>query len=82
MSPPLLPRFHRKQIEAQDAAALREILIDTGDAAPLERLKTPATKPGDTRQLRGIPVIGGVGGTQPGTDPVSALLRKDKTGGI
>lgn len=39
---------------------------------------TRATLPGDTRKLRGIPVIGGLNGTSPGTDPYQALANKQR----
>lgn len=73
---PLLPRFYQKQIQAQDAAHLAEILVDSGGEAPPDKIKQPHTKPGDTRRLRGIPVIGAVSGTQPGTDPFKAAVRR------
>lgn len=38
---------------------------------------TKATLPGDTRRLRGIPVIGGVTGTSPGTDPHQAAVARE-----
>jgi hypothetical protein len=69
----LLPRFHRMQEARQDAAAVdkavRESVTETKTVAK-------ATLPGDTRRLRGIPVCAmGVPGTQPGSDPLAALLR-------
>lgn len=39
---------------------------------------TKATLPGDNRRLRGIPVIGGISGTSPGTDPHQALVAKQR----
>ena len=39
---------------------------------------TKATLPGDTRRLRGIPVIGGITGTSPGTDPHQAAVAKER----
>ena len=68
----LLPRFHRRQLEREDALsvarAVRESVSETPTVAR-------ATLPGDTRRLRGIPVAGGACGTSPGTDPLYALLR-------
>jgi len=60
------------------------------DAADLERsraraamesgARTGATAPrsgeGDHRRLRGIPVVGGVAGVMPGTQPEQAALRR------
>lgn len=40
-----------------------------------------ASTPAGKHHLRGIPVVGGgVGGTQPGTDPLQALLDKEERG--
>jgi hypothetical protein len=60
------------------------------DAATLERsralaamesgARTGATAPrsgeGDHRRLRGIPVVGGVAGVMPGTQPEQATIRR------
>lgn len=69
----ILPRFYRRQQELLDREAVDEAVRESREqeAAP------SASLPGDTRKLRGIPVVG-VGGTQPGTDPVAALLAKDR----
>ena len=43
------------------------------------RRTTRATAAGDSAKLRGIPVQArGVGGTSPGTDPLAALLDKER----
>jgi len=68
----ILPRFYRRQLEAEDRAAVDQAIAEsvTPETAPR------ATLPGDTRRLRGIPVCAmGVSGTAPGTDPLAALLR-------
>ena len=71
MSRPL-PRF---RIDT-DPRKLDRIIDRTDDT----ELKThsKATLPGDSRRLRGIPVVGGVSGTSPGTDPLAAVLAKER----
>ena len=70
---PLLPRFHRRQLEVEDRAAVERIVRE---AVPETSTVARATLPGDTRRLRGIPVCAfGVAGVSPGTDPQAALLR-------
>lgn len=76
----LLPRFRaraemlneqRKVLRVETARA-----VDEGLDVPL---KLALTKPGDPRQLRGLPAIGRcVSGVSPGTDPVAELLRKER----
>lgn len=71
----ILPRFYREQLAALDAARLDEILAEsTAVVAPIGG----ATLAGDTRRLRGLPVIGrGIGGTSPGSDPFNEACRLD-----
>lgn len=59
-----------------DALKLDKI-IGTTTTTETITVHTKATLPGDTRRLRGIPVVGGIGGTSPGTDPLGALLHKE-----
>ena len=71
------PRAHRQALLARDHANVNKAInqatgADTNTPPPT----TKATLPGDRRRLRGIPVVGAVGGTSPGTDPVAALLAK------
>jgi hypothetical protein len=54
---------------------LAEILIDVGEAAPTAN--SFGTTIADAQLLRGIPVVGGVCGTSPGTDPLAELLRNE-----
>ena len=72
----ILPRFYRHQLASQDADNITRILNEAG-ANTTEPTVTRATLPGDRRRLRGIPVVGGVGGTSPGTDPLAELMRKE-----
>jgi hypothetical protein len=73
---PLLPRFHRRQLDAQDRAAVDRAVQDS---IPETSTVARATLPGDTRRLRGIPICAmGVQGTSPGTDPVAEVLRWER----
>lgn len=68
----ILPRFYRRQCEAEDRRKLDQIIEESATIETAPR----ATLPGDTRRLRGIPVCAmGVRGTAPGTDPLAELLR-------
>ena len=65
----LLPRFTADTQRMHDAEKIGRILSETGE---VETPKTAAraTLPGDTRRLRGIPVVArGVAGVSPGTKP-------------
>jgi hypothetical protein len=86
---PALPRYqHTTQPRDDDAKLaaitdqaawerkLAEILIDVGEAAPTA--SSFGTTIADTQLLRGIPVVGAVCGTSPGTDPLAELLRNDR----
>ncbi len=84
--PPLLPRFHRQQQKIEDECRLAKILLETGEVPddvtangrPLSR-----SADGHNRErARGIPIAGraSAGGASPGTDPVTALLRKEARG--
>jgi len=72
----ILPRFYRRQIEAEDKRAVDAAVRDAVD---VEATAPRATLPGDTRRLRGIPMFAmGVNGTAPGTDPLAALLASER----
>ena len=72
----ILPRFYRRQLEAEDKAAVDRAVHEAMD---VEQTAPRATLPGDTRRLRGIPMFcRGVNGTQPGTDPLAALLASER----
>ncbi len=68
----LLPRYTESRVELERKIA--RVVFDSGTAPP--PTTTRATLPGDTRRLRGIPVVGGVSGTSPGTDPHSETCRR------
>ncbi len=70
-----LPRYHAHQQHIEDERKLARILLETGDPAPTITARN--THPLDeSRLLRGIPVVGGVSGTSPGTDPYLATANK------
>jgi hypothetical protein len=76
--PQPLPRAYRRQLQLEDQAKLERILAEVGEAgAPSS--SAGATAAGDPRRLRGPPAIGrGCSSTIPGTDPVRALLAKER----
>ena len=77
MSPPLLPRYYRRQQEREDRAAVDKAVAESVDVVP--ETVARATLPGDNRRLRGIPICAlGVSGVSPGTDPLSALLSSER----
>ena len=64
----------------EQARILARILLEVGEPTP-ERLTSSAAG-GDTSRLRGLPAIGrGVSGAVPGSDPLKALLAKEKRSG-
>lgn len=70
-----LPRFRRRQEEAESRRKIARILLETGEPLP-QRAAAGATAPGDVLRLRGIPAVGrGVGGAIPGTDPARVVGR-------
>jgi hypothetical protein len=74
--PELLPRFSKAMQAIEDARKLGQILMETGDVPEVTR----ATAAGDPRRLRGLPAVGrGSGGAIHGTNPLHALLAKERT---
>ena len=74
----LLPRYrtttqprrlddHLHQLEARDNATTATVTAGPRESEDDRRHK----------RLRGIPVVGAVTGTSPGTDPLAELLRND-----
>jgi hypothetical protein len=74
VSTQLLPRFTAALQRIEDMQKIGRIVLDS-EGSGLPATVQRATLPGDMRRLRGIPITGpGIGGTSPGTDPVSVLL--------
>ncbi len=75
--PQPLPRHRRLRERALDAANLDRIV---GEADGREAsVAAGATAAGDWRRMRGVPVQArGVGGAVAGSEPVRALLAKDR----
>ncbi len=74
----LLWRKHHEQAVAQ-AERLAEIARDVLDVDEVADGVFWGAAGGDARKLRGVPVQAkGVGGTQPGSDPLAALLAKER----
>lgn len=72
-----LPRFYAHTTREKDARRINKI-INEGEPTQTPPTTSTATLPGDRRKLRGIPVAGGATGTSPGTDPLKALLTKER----
>ncbi len=67
-------RHHTLTVQLEDQ--LHEIARDT-ETTPI--VNTKATAAGDGRKLRGIPALAhGVSSTVPGTDPLKAILAKER----
>jgi hypothetical protein len=74
LSTQLLPRFWTSLERIDDERKIARIVLEA-DASEAPSTVQRATLPGDMRRLRGIPIsVRGIGGTSPGTDPVSVLL--------
>lgn len=78
-SPPwasrILKAAKNARLDASNAAKLAEIAREVDQPMP----SVSQTAAGDPRKLRGLPCIAhGVGGTQPGTNPLGALLAKER----
>ena len=71
---PLNLWVRRKQLDAHTEKVIAEVSRQVDEPPPGR-----GRLPGDARTLRGIPAIGyGVGGTQPGTDPVRETLARER----
>jgi hypothetical protein len=71
-------------VRVEQAAILAEILleIDPDDEKIVDRHKHIASNGGDSQKLRGLPAIGrGVQGALHGSNPVEALLAKERRQG-
>ncbi len=81
MSQPL-PRYDTERTDRRStirrpSLPLERIVNDAEDRTITTVAR--ATLAGDERRLRGIPVTGrGIGSTVPGTDPLAALLQKER----
>ena len=73
-----LPRAFRRQLQALDSAKVARIVAEAGE--PEEPASAAgATAAGDERRLRGVPAVGrGVAGAIPGTNPLGALLARER----
>jgi hypothetical protein len=79
----LLPRFYRRQLERDDERRLARLLLEAGDVDDDEqvRLVRRSADGHEAARRRGLPVIGrGVRGSTIHTDPVRALLSKERRG--
>jgi len=70
-----LPRYTDQHLE--DERKIVRIILEAQPADQPVATVSRATLPGDTRRLRGIPVIArGVSGTSPSTDPYAETKRR------
>lgn len=67
------------ELKAAQARQLADILLELDIETPAANI-TSSSPAGSEKKLRGIPVVGakGVGGTIHGTNPLSALLTKER----
>lgn len=70
----LLAAVQRARLERSHAAMV-EVALREAEAAGTSPRMDPRGAPADERRLRGIPVIGGVGGHIPGTRPDQRNVR-------
>ena len=75
--PRSLPRAYRRQLEALDLEKVMRLVQEAVDETP--ESTAGSTAGGDGRRLRGIPSVGrGVSGAIGGTDPLRALMAKER----
>lgn len=70
---PALLSFHRRREAASMERAKARAATESGARAGAH---APRSGEGDYRRLRGIPVVGGVAGVIPGTQPERAAIRR------
>lgn len=70
----LLPRY----VQVTGPLLPSKVERSINDPSSEITVHSKATAPGDRRKLRGIPVAGGACGTSPGTDPLAALIAKER----
>ena len=74
--PQPLPRY-RSRLEAEDSRKVARIIAAAADTAPTS--VAGATAAGDAMRLRGLPALSRhTSGAIPGTNPLSALLAKER----
>lgn len=73
----LLAAVQRAKLEKEHARMV-EVALREAEASGTSPKVDPRGAPADERRLRGIPVIGGVGGHIPGTRPEQAVERLDR----
>ena len=73
----LYAAVQRARLEKEHAAMVERALSEAETSGTAPRMD-PRAAPADERRLRGIPVIGGVGGHIPGTRPEQAVERLDR----
>ncbi len=80
--PQWLPRFYLLQQQLEDARKVAQIILETDLVDDAPRLVNGADGHNWARR-RGLPLISkGVRGTMPGTDPLAALIAKERGRGL
>lgn len=73
---------HKAELLEAQAAAVRKALRDSEVTTPM-RVHGPPTTAGDRARMRGVPIQAiGVGGTLPGTQPLTEVLRRERRHGV
>ncbi len=87
--PQRLPRFFLAQQQIEDAQKIAKIILETGglpDEVDDSKASSRLTRGADGhewRRRRGTPIISrGVSGAMPGTNPLTALLQKERRRGL
>ena len=73
----LLDAMRQQELHRLQVTALAEALAETGERVTV----APRSAAGDYSRMRGLPMIGGVGGEIPGTRPGSSghITRMDRS---
>jgi hypothetical protein len=78
----ILPRYDRHQQQAEDLKRIAKLILEGGEVEneagmPLR----PSADGHHSDRRRGLPMVSkGTGGASPGTDPLRALLAKERRG--
>lgn len=69
------------ELRQAQAAVLANILLEINPDSTEDQHRYIPTAAGDHQRLRGIPALArGVGSTMPGTNPLAALIAKERPG--
>jgi hypothetical protein len=82
--PQRLPRFFRHQQQAEDLKRIAKIILEGGEVENEAGMPLRQSADGHhSDRRRGLPMVSkGTGGASPGTDPLWALLAKERRGDL